>query len=751
MRFLFAQFSPVPANCSTRRRLIAFAAAISSVAAAPVYAGGPARDASQPTSFLLAATTNIQAPEEDPLPAKSPDQFNPDPGGYAKPSPKATPPPEAPVVPDLFEPVLPPPPPTKQRAKIPYKLRLPRHDLVSSPFVTTPLPYPQYQLTEGGIGLLPNEIPQTNRWRIPFGQFTRYADSTVETPYRDGPLRLFDPYKASLLKGDAPIIGEDIFLSVLFQDQAVAEFRRVPVGSGVSSARFNSAEFFGQGDSYTLSNNLSATIEIFKGETAFKPIDWAIRLTPVFNINFTETAENGLLNPDPRGPNFGTPSGVKTPVTVTNPGDVGTVLNGNGLKDIGNKNLRGTRYDQRTRETVSLEEAFVEIHLRDLSDNYDFISTRIGSQQLNADFRGFVFDDTNTGIRVFGNYDNNRLQYNAAWFDQREKDTFSGLNNFSERGQDIFVANVFRQDALNLFLPATNPLALGYTAELSMLVNLDHGDLHNDKNGFLVRPAALGGPLVPHDVNVVYLGFNGDGHIGWLNISDSFYEALGHDDQNGLAGHGVDINAQQAAIELSFDKDYIRPKFSLFYASGDSHPNDSHATGFDSILDSPTFIGNPFSFYARQGIGLANTAVSLKQPDSLLLDLRSSKTEGQSNFVNPGTFIVGLGLDANLTQKLKMEFNANYIRFVHTAPVKEALFTDRVDAELGYDISLGFVYRPTLTQNIVINAGFGIFLPGKGYRDIYSQLQNGVPGFTESTGNVDSFLYSGIIAVTLRY
>ena len=114
---------------------------------------------------------------------------------------------------------------------------------------------------------------------------------------------------------------------------------------------------------------------------------------------------------------------------------------------------------------MSLEEAFVEIHLKDLDNNYDFVSTRVGNQLLNADFRGFIFNDTNSGLRVFGNYDNNRLQYNFAYFNMREKDTFSGLNQYSARGQDVLVANVFRQDALQLFLSPTNNLAQGYTAE----------------------------------------------------------------------------------------------------------------------------------------------------------------------------------------------------------------------------------------------------------------------------------------------
>ena len=303
-----------------------------------------------------------------------------------------------------------------------------------------------------------------------------------------------------------------------------------------------------------------------------------------------------------------------------------------------------------------------------------------------------------------------------------------------------------------MYLPATDVLALGYTAELSFHANFDHGDQHYDKNGFLVRPSPIGGPIIEHDVNAFYLGWAGDGHIGWLNVSHAFYQVFGHDDFNGIAGRGVDINAQFFALELSRDMDYLLPKIYFLYASGDGDARDGEGNGFDAIYDKPTFAGAPFSFFSRQGFGLANTAVLAKAPNSLLLDLRTQKTEGQSSFVNPGTLLVGVGLDVDVTPKLRVQFNANYIRFVETDSLKTTLFTNRVDGELGYDISLGATYRPTLTNNIVINAGFGVLIPGRGYRDIYRELTEPVPGFTvDAPGQVDDFLYSGLLAITFRY
>jgi hypothetical protein len=384
----------------------------------------------------------------------------------------------------------------------------------------------------------------------------------------------------------------------------------------------------------------------------------------------------------------------------------------------------------------------VEAHLADLSSNYDSVSLRIGNQPFNSDFRGFVFNDTNLGARLFGNMDSNRWQYNLAAFDMREKDTYSELNTFDSRHQYVFVGNVYRQD---LFVP-------GYTGQLNFLANYDQADdFHFDRNENLVRPEPLG-TIVPHDVHSYYMGWNGDGHFGHWNVTHSVYEVLGKDDFNGLAGQKVNINAQMAALEISYDFDWLRFKGSFFYASGDSSPSDGDATGFDSIVDNPNFIGGPFSYYSRQGFNLGGTAVNFKDGNSLLPDLRSSKFEGQSNFVNPGVFIYGVGVDGDIMPNFKLSLNANYIRMADVQPINLALQTSQTKPEIGYDLSIGANYRPFLTDNMIITGGLGTLLPGDGYRSIYRAATNPVPGYsTEPGGYVDDFLYSAFVSLTLTY
>jgi len=636
----------------------------------------------------LAQNEQTETTPEPPLP---PSQFNPDPG-----APNESIPVEPP---SLFPPVIPPLPQYGEEA-LPRSLELPRKGVREVVPRRRKLPYESYPEAQTGEGLLPDSEPVPNRWFIGFGRWKRYADPSTETPYQPGALKLWHPYLQSTLKGDAPIIGQDIFLNLTLSDFFQFEARRLPTPSGVSSARPNSSEFFGRSEQFFLSNDFSIGIDLFKGETAFKPVEWALRFLGVYNNNYTDVQETNVLNPDPRLANT-------------------------------------TRY----KDWFALQEAFVEIHIRDLSNNYDFISSRVGIQPFVSDFRGFIFNDANLGARVFGNYDNNRWQYNLAAFDMREKDTYSDLNEFDSRDQQILIANVFRQDFF----------AKGYTAELSFHANFDGARRHFDKNGFIVRPAPIG-KVQNHSLQSYYLGWTGDGHIGWLNITHAFYQVFGEDNLNGIAGRRVQINAQMAALELSIDKDWLRHKVSIFYASGDDNPKDGEATGFDTILDRPFFIGGPFSFYVHQGFNLAGTAVNFKQRDSLVPDFRSSKTEGQSNFVNPGAFIVGYGVDADITPKLKAFMNVNYIWTVDTAVTKQVLFTNHASNDIGLDCSLGFQWRPLLTENIILTAGIGFLVPGQGYKDIYRANTRPVLGFPgPPAGNVDDFLYSGIFTVTLTY
>jgi hypothetical protein len=534
--------------------------------------------------------------------------------------------------------------------------------------------------TEDDINRLGHDRREVrDRWRFQFPEYDRYGDKGARG--RDIPFRKnnswYNPYDRNVLKGDYPIIGNDYFLVLSGVSTTSAEIVRTPSGNNVSSQDPNSNNFFGRPEKFALSETLQFSFEFFKGQTTFKPRSWAIKFSPTFSLpNYLNARERGIVNVDVR---------------------------------------RGTT---RTDYQVSLEDAFFEYKIADTDKNYDFFSVRAGIQPFTADFRGFLFSDNNLGARFFGGFDNNKYQFNVAYFRQIEKDTNSGLNSMRKlRPQNIYIANLYKQDFLGIH---------GYTMQAVGAFNDDRADTHYDDNGFLVRPALIGS-VRRHAIKAYYAGFNGDGHIGKINLSHSYYFAWGHDTFNPIAGKKVDIRAHMAAVEASLDMNWLRFRASYFFASGDKNPTDNKANGFDAILDDPNFVGGQFSYWNRNGIRFLSTDVGLVQGNSLLPSLRSSKTEGQANFVNPGIHIFNLGADAEITQTVKTIFNANYLRFADTHSLEYILFDPRIRHEIGYDLSLGVVYRPLLINNITFTFGGNMFFAGKGFRDVYTDRNQNCP------------------------
>jgi hypothetical protein len=517
-------------------------------------------------------------------------------------------------------------------------------------------------------------VPVEDRWRIGFPDWDRSEKKPridEDAPYMKG--HWWDPFNQNVLKGDYPIIGQHTFLDITATSLSLFEGRQVPTAKNgfESTANPGGGDVFGSPNQFFYTHLFKLSADLFHGDAAFKPVDWRIKVTPVFDINDLNVDEVGVVSPDVR---------------------------------------KGT---QRTRSYFALEEWFVESKLADLSPNYDFVSVRAGSQPFTSDFRGFLFSDTNRAVRLFGTEFANRDQFNVAVFRQLEKDTNSQLNTFHDRHETVVIANYFRQDFL---FP-------GYTSQVSVHYNSDRPTFHFDTNGFLVRPDPVG-VAQPHGLDILYLGWAGDGHIGRVNITHQFYWALGRDSLNEIAGQGVDINAQMAAVELSYDRDWARFRASFFWASGDDNPNNAHATGFDTIVDNPNFAGGEFSYWQRQQIKLLG--VNLVNRESLVPDLRSSKTQGQSNFVNPGLILINAGVDFDLTPKLKMINNYNFLWFDETPVLEQFVFQGKVHHAIGADLSMGLEYRPLLNNNVIVTMGVSTLIPAQGFKDLYNNSSGSV-------------------------
>ncbi|MHC4954798.1 MAG: hypothetical protein ACYTGZ_13010 [Planctomycetota bacterium] len=509
--------------------------------------------------------------------------------------------------------------------------------------------------------------PAADRWRIGFPRWDRTSVASEDLTGYDSPYalgRASNPYRQNVWKGDYPIVGQNTFFVATFASDTIVEYRDLPTGAGASTARPNTPGFFGRGEQFFFNQNIVTSFTLFHGNTAFKPVDWLVRITPVFNANYTDVQENNAVNVDP----------------------------GEGT----------TRWDGH----VGLQEAFVEKHLADLSPNYDFLSVTAGIQQFVADPRGLLFFDNNLGVKLTANWENNRSQANLAAFYQLEKDTNSELNRLDFRDQTVVVANYFRQDFI----------WFGYTFNGTFAWNHDNGDDHFDDNDFPVRPPQLGGGS-RGTLDAFYLGFTGDGHIGRLNITHEFFYVFGKDRDSAINGRDLDISAQMLFIELSYDYDWWRPRFSFFWASGDNDAYDSSAAGFDTILDNPNVSGGVNSYWIRQGLRLLGTG--LVSRFSTFPNLRPNKFQSQANFVNPGLVFLTLGADLDVAVEWRASLNLSYLMFAKTGALEPLVNQNDIDKGLGWETTLGLQYRPNAVQNVQFLVGASLFLPGPGYEDLY--------------------------------
>ena len=543
------------------------------------------------------------------------------------------------------------------------------------------LPDPVTQDNPGAVRAPPpqafptDQIPVPDRWRL------------IETLGLVKE-RWWDPYNQNTYKGDRPIDpkkvpwlpikGDDWFFIANAVSDSVFEPRTFPIPVGVQTTEDpDRNDVFGRPASIVASQTFILGGALVKGNTAFKPPDVEYRLTLAFNVNHVDVPERRVLHVEPSKPSH------------------------------------------RTDHFLGVQELFFDYHFRNVSDRYDFDSVRIGIQPFQADFRGFLFNDNQLGVRFFGTRDNNRFQYNLAAFWRLEKDTNSGLNAILQSPRDdfVFVANAYRQDFL---IPAlTSQFTVVYNR------NREADDIQIDDNGFPVRPALLG-DLRGRDYDVFYLGYNADGRVGRINITASAYAALGEDRNSFFTSREAKIRAFFGAAELSYDRDWMRFRLSGAYASGDGDPYDDTETGYDAIFENPVFAGADTSYWIRQTIPFAGggRAVSVNGRNGMLNSLRSSKEQGQSNFNNPGLILAGAGADFDLTPEFRLSANANKLWFEDTATLQALRNEGSIPKDIGWDLSAAAIWRPKATQNLVFRLSGAALVAGDGFRDLFDRIGN---------------------------
>ncbi len=533
------------------------------------------------------------------------------------------------------------------------------------------------------------EFPIPDRWRL---------SEALKLVRKE---RFLDPYNQNTYKGDRPICipseeeqerrareglpkcktpkllglkGEDWFLALTGVSDTVFEPRTFPIPVGnQTTERPGSVDVFGRSRSIVAAQTFIFGGSLFKGSTAFKPPDVEYRMLLALQANYVDVPERRVLSVLP--------------------------------------SKKSHRFDH----FLGVQELFIDYHIRNVSDRYDFDSVRVGIQPFQADFRGFLFNDQQLGVRFFGNRDNNRVQYNLGLFWRLEKDTNSGLNSVVQRPRDdwVFFANLYRQDF---------PI-VGLTSQISATVNINRegNEVQIDDNGFPVRPALLG-TLRGRDYDVAYLGYTVDGRIGRINLTAQAYAALGEDRDSFFTGKKAKIRSFFFAAEPSIDIDWARFRVSALYASGDSDPFDNKETGFDAVFENPVFAGADTSYWIRQTIPFAGggRAIGVNTRNGILNNLRSSKEEGQSNFNNPGTMLLGIGGDFDITPKLRISTSVNHLWFENTSSIQALRVEGSIPKSIGTDASVSVIYRPTAIQNVVLRASAAVFDPGKGFGDLFT-------------------------------
>ena len=485
--------------------------------------------------------------------------------------------------------------------------------------------------------------------------------------------RLWDPYNGNnVLKGDRPAFGSDWFVAFSLISDSTFEERSLPTPVAIATAPDpGTLDALGNPEQTLFTQNILLEAVLYKGETIFRPPDYELRFLPVFNLTHAAVGERGILRAD--------------------------------------SSMSTTRNDN----FIGIQGLFLDKHLRNVSDRYDFDSLRIGIQPITVDFRGFLFQDSPVGVRLFGTRDNNRWQYNIGWFRRLEKDTNSGLNDISAglRDDDIFLFNLYRQDF---------PL-LGFTSQIALVHNRNSetDTPYIDANGFLSRPAAIG-VQKNREYDVTYIGYNGDGHIGHWNLTASAYYVIGKETPATFTDVESDISAAFAALEISRDFDWLRIRATFVYGSGDDDPYDDKATGFDAIFENPLIAGADTSFWIRQAVPfIGGGRVALSSANGLLNSLRPNKGNGQSNFTNPGLVLIGAGVDMEVTPKIRASLNVNQLWFDDTAVLEAARNQGGIDTNIGQDVSIAITYRPLTSQNVILRVAASALLPGEGYKDLF--------------------------------
>jgi hypothetical protein len=83
-------------------------------------------------------------------------------------------------------------------------------------------------------------------------------------------------------------------------------------------------------------------------------------------------------------------------------------------------------------------------------------------------------------------------------------------------------------------------------------------------------------------------------------------------------------------------------------------------------------------------------------------------------------------MDLDITPKLRMINNVNFLWFDEPGILEQFTYDGNIHHFIGVDPSIGFEYRPFLSNNVILTMGISALLPGQGFRDLYDKFSKDV-------------------------
>ena len=449
------------------------------------------------------------------------------------------------------------------------------------------------------------------------------------------------------------------------------EYRRVPTPSGVSAEREGSEEFFGRGEQFAL---------LPSGDLLVRDVPRQHRRSG------RATGRSGSRR-----------SSISTTSTPRN---------------ATSSTSRRKRGGRASANDLALQEAFGEVKLFDVGANYDFVSVRAGIQPFTSDFRGFLFRDTNLGVRVFGNWGRNRNQWNVAYFNQLEKETNSELN---------LARTAAMQEVLHCQL-----LPAGLSdARLHDLAELPRQHRHARRR-VLLRRERLPRPSLPDRPDPAA---RGEGVLRRprrrrpSRPPEHHAPVLPGLRRGRLQRHLGSAGRHQRAVCRggAVDRQGLVPAARRASSSlpATAIRTTTRRKGFDAILDNPNIIGRALQLLEPAGPSAGQTGLSLVGRSSVLPTCAAARPKVRPTSSTPACSLPTLGFDAEITTKMRVDLQRQLPALPsHRNRCSGSCSRARSIKPSDSTIRPGLQYRPALNDNVLLTAGVSVFQPGTGFKQI---------------------------------